>query len=266
MSKEIDLNQTREYLLKLIPQAGEILRKYFASGEFTSKSKEGVDVLTQADEEVEEFLKENISKKFPQTAILAEETSPKDYDSFKYLDNLWVIDPLDGTVNFSRGNPHFAISVGLVDKGVSRLGVVYAPVENNLYWAQENQDKAYLNGRPIKTSSTKDLKETVLACDWGWKVERRLEVVRWLQSIATSVRQIKSMGSTVADLANLASGRIDVYLHSDLKPWDVAASSLLIEKAEGRITTPQGGKWDIFQPEILATNGILHHKILDLLK
>ncbi len=107
--------------------------------------------------------------------------------------------------------------------------------------------------------------ESVIACDWAWGLEKRLNVVRWLDKISTHVRQIKSMGSGVADLAGLASGRIDGYIHSGLKPWDVAASALLIEKAGGRITTPTGEDWNVFQTDILATNGIIHARILDLI-
>lgn len=265
MNKEIDLNEAREYLLKLVPQAGDILVKYFTSGQFTTRSKGGVDLLTQADEEVDEFLRENIRKQYPQTSLLTEETAPKDYSSFKEAEILWIIDPLDGTINFSRGNPHFSISVGLVDKGVSKLGVVYIPMENNLYWAQEDQENAYLNGKPLQVSTTNDMREAVIGCDWAWDLEKRLRVVKWLGEISTQVRQIKSMGSAVADLASLARGRIDIYLHSGLKPWDTAAASLLIEKAGGKITTPTGAKWDVFQSEMLASNNILHNKILELI-
>ncbi len=265
MTKEIDLNEAREYSLKLAAQAGDILKQYFTSGKFTSRSKGGVDVLTQADLEVEAFLKENLQQQYPTLPILGEEASPKDYSSFKELDNLWIIDPLDGTVNFSRGNANFAISIGLVDQGIPKLGVIYAPITNDLYWAQAEKKEAFLNGKPIHVSTTKDLNETVLACDWGWVLEQRLDVVRWLGNIATHVRQIKCMGSAVADLASLARGRIDIYLHSGLKPWDVAASSLLIEKAGGKVTTPAGDKWDVFQSEMLASNNILHSKILELL-
>ncbi len=262
---DINLTETRKYLIGLATEAGGILKRYFISGEFTSRSKGGVDFLTQADEEVDQFLLSSIKEKFPENDILTEETAPKDYSPYKKIKNLWVIDPLDGTINFSRGNPHFAISIGLVDKGVSKLGVIYAPLENNLYWAQEDEENAFLNGKPIKISTTADLKEAVIACDWGWKLESRLSVVRWLKNIAAHIRQIKSMGSAVVDLASLASGRVDAYIHSDLKPWDVAASSLLIKKAGGEITTPNDEEWNVFNPEILASNKILHDSILDLI-
>lgn len=265
MSREIDLTSARKYLTELAPRAGEILRRYFESGDYMSRRKEGVDFTTQADEEVDTFLTENIRKKYPQTNFLTEETAPDDYSSLKQTGNLWVIDPMDGTGNFSRKHPHFAISIALVDKGISKIGVVYAPIEGSLYWAQVDQEGTFLNGNPIKVSATKDLGEAVIACDWGWDLQKRANVVRWLSNINPHVRQIKSMGSAVADLASLAEGRIDAYMNSGLKPWDVAASALLIEKAGGKITTPQGETWNVFHPDILASNGILHERILNLI-
>ncbi|OGD83383.1 hypothetical protein A2165_03530, partial [Candidatus Curtissbacteria bacterium RBG_13_40_7] len=196
--------------------------------------------------------------------FLTEETAPEDYSSLRSADNLWVIDPLDGTINFSRKHPNFAISVALVNKGVLQLGVVHVPLTGDTYWAQADKEQAFVNGTPMQVSATEDMREVVLACDWAWGLEKRLNVVRWLGNISTHVRQIKSMGSAVSDLASLANGRIDGYIHSGLKPWDVAASALLIEKAGGKITTPAGGEWNVFNADMLATNGILHEPILKL--
>lgn len=269
MSKElnsaVDLEVSRKFLVELLPKAGEILKRHYVDRAFTQRRKDGVDFTTQADEEVDEFLRVSIEKQFPNANFLTEETAPDDYSSLRNADNLWVIDPLDGTINFSRKHPNFAISVGLVDKGIPKLGVVQVPMTGDIYWAQADLENAFLNGAPIHVSQTDGLRESVVACDWAWGLEKRLNVVRWLGSISTHVRQIKSMGSAVADLGSLAAGRIDAYIHSGLKPWDVAASALLIQKAGGRITTPTGGNWDVFQPDILASNGILHKRILDLI-
>lgn len=266
MNNSINLIEARKYLTDLVSQAGKILRGYFTSRDFTLRRKEGLDFSTQADEEVDAFLREGIKKQYPQTNFLTEETAPVDYSTLKNIDNLWVIDPLDGTTNFSRKHPHFVISVALVDRGVPKLGVIYVPMTGDTYWAQADQGEAFLNGEPIHVSTIEYLGESVIACDWGWVLEKRLNVAQWLGDISTHVRQIKSMGSAAADLASLAEGRIDTYIHSGLKPWDVAASSLLIEKAGGRITTPTGENWDIFNPDLVASNEILHEKILSLIK
>lgn len=262
---KINLVEAREYLTELMPRAGEILNRYFVNRNFSSRKKEGVDFTTQADEEVDAFLRKNIIQRYPRTNFLTEETAPADYSSLKDTENLWVIDPLDGTINFSRKHPHFAISIALVEKGKPQLGVVYIPMTKDLYWARADQKDAYLNGEPIAVSSTDDLGESVVACDWAWDLEKRFNVVRWLGKISTHVRQIKSMGSAVADLAALASGKIDAYMHSGLKPWDAAASALLIEKAGGKITTPAGKPWNVFNPEMLASNRVLHDNFLTLI-
>lgn len=265
MNEVINLSEAREYLLEIVPQAGEMLRRYFVSGDFTIRQKAGVDLTTQADIDVDAFLRENIGKKYPNADFLTEETAPSDYSSLRDTENLWVIDPLDGTINFSRKNPYFAISVALVNKGVSELGIVYIPMTQDMYWAHADQKGAFLNGEQIYVSSTDELREVVIACGWAYDLEKRKDVVRWLGSVIAHVRQIKSRGSAVSDLASLANGRIDGYMHSGIKPWDVAASALLIEKAGGRITTPTGGKWDVFQSEMFASNGIVHDKILNLI-
>lgn len=188
MISPVDLTEARKYLSELMPQAGETLRRYFNSGDFTLRSKGGVDFVTQADEEVDAFLHDNIQKKYPQTTLLTEETAPADYSSLKDVDNLWVIDPLDGTVNFSRRHPNFAISVGLVDKGIPKLGVVYLPITQDLYWAQADQEDTFLNGEPIHVSTTDDMTAAVIGCDWPWNLERRADIVRWLGNMNTQVR------------------------------------------------------------------------------
>lgn len=262
---EIDLDSAQKIIEQIARDAGEILKKYFASGDFTSISKGSTDFLTQADQEADDFIKKSLSDNFPDCPILTEESAPDDYSSLKNLDNLWVVDPLDGTSNFSRGSSYFAVSIGLVDKGVSKLAVVYLPMEDKIYLANANQNHATCNGKPINVSRINSLNETVFDIDFGWIIGQRDITLKWMASLVTKIRQIKIMGSAASELALLAEGKIDVYLHSGLKPWDTAASSLLVEKAGGKITTPQGEKWNIFNPQMLASNGILHDTIIELI-
>jgi myo-inositol-1(or 4)-monophosphatase len=265
MASQINLTNTRKFVIDLSFRAGEILKKYYNSGNFTQKSKGGVDFLTQADSEVDSFILESLRNKFPADNFLTEETAAEDYSSLKQAENVWVVDPLDGTVNFSRQTPNFAVSIALVNKSKTVLGVTYKPITGDLYWAQTDLPDAFHNDQPIHVSHTRDFKQTVVATDWPWKLESRMQVVNWMKNICTSVRQIKAMGSAVSDLSGLAEGKIDIYMHSGLKPWDVAAVSLLIEKAGGKITTPNGESWDVFEPEILASNSLLHTDFIKLI-
>ncbi|MBI3485911.1 inositol monophosphatase [Candidatus Daviesbacteria bacterium] len=261
----LDLTQAKEYVVSLLPKAGEILKRHFESTTLENFAKVGVDFTTEADKEVDEFLLNSLKEKFPDHNFLTEESAPEDYSGLKSASNLWVIDPLDGTSNFSRKFPHFAISIGLVEKGQSQLAIAYLPLTQDLYWTDINQTQAFLNGKVLKVSETSDLKKAVIGCDWAWNLEKRKNVLRFLEKIALSVRQIKCMGSAVCDLCLLAEGKIDGYFHSGLKPWDTAASSLIIQKAGGIITTPKGEKWDVFNPDMLASNQNLYQKLLDLL-
>jgi len=150
-------------------------------------------------------------------------------------------------------------------RGKIVLGAVYLPMLDRFYQAVESEDGAYLNGHPIRVSKTEDLREVVLGTDWGWDLGKRQNVIDWLDKVKDKIRQVQSLGSAASDLAALAAGESDVYFHSGLKPWDVAASGFIIQKAGGKVTDIDGSGWSPFKSEILATNGKLHTRILSLL-
>jgi myo-inositol-1(or 4)-monophosphatase len=260
-----DLTVIRKYATELTFQAGKILKKYFEKGGYSVRQKRGLDFTSQADEETDAFLRKHLANKFPQTHFLTEETAPKEYLSSKNTENLWVIDPLDGTMNFLRKNPYFAISIALVNKGIPQLAVIHLPMTGDIYWAQSDKPIAFVNETPLRVSETTDLREVVLAINWSMRLKERLAILKLLSNISTHVRQIKFTGSSVVDLAILAEGRIDAYLHLGGKPWDVAASSLIVEKAGGKITTPTGENWNVFGPDIFVSNGNLHQRLLTVL-
>lgn len=262
----LELLRAEKLLARIVPKAGDILRKHYLERNFSVRQKDGVDFTTQADIETDTFLTNEITKVFPKHKFLTEETTKsEDWLVFKDVENLWIIDPLDGTINFSRGEPNFAISVALVSRGKTLIGVAYNPISDDFYTASELREGAYKNGDRIYVSKTKQLREVTLACDWAWGLEKRLNVVEWLRKVSTHIRQVKSMGSAVADLARLAEGKVDVYLHSGLKPWDVAASGYFVQKAGGKVTLPNGRDWNVFEEDIFASNGILHPQIFKLI-
>lgn len=163
---EIDLTEAREFVMGLMPPAGNILRNYFRSGTLTETYKDDRETVTEADLEIDQFLRDEIGKSYPQIKFLTEETSPTKpqemqalFKSLRVEDNLCIIDSLDGTWNFSRGHPNFAISVGLASKGHTKLGIVYVPMSDEIYFAQEDMEGAFLNGQRIFVSkSTKKSK------------------------------------------------------------------------------------------------------------
>lgn len=257
----IHSTEAKIFLTDIIKEAGEMLKRYHANG-FATKSKGGFDIVTEADEAVDAFLQQKIREKYPDTQLLTEETAPKDYWTLQDVENLWVIDPLDGTLNFARGHRHFAISIAFVQRGHTEFGMVYIPFADQLYWAARDQDKALLNDQPISVSLTTELAQSLVAGAWPWEVDRRDLLSGWIQRLAKHTKQTVIFGCAVGDLASIADGRLDAYFSSGLKPWDMAATSLLIEKAGGRITHPDGSEWHVFQPGILASNGLIHEQLV----
>ncbi|MDP3940846.1 MAG: inositol monophosphatase family protein [bacterium] len=258
---DTNLTSIRKELINIVLEAGKRIDGFLESG-FSSHSKGGSDFATEADDAIDLYLREKLSKRFPHTSFLTEETAPSEYASFVGKDNLWVIDPIDGTTNFSRGSMHFSVSVGLVDRGKAKLGVVYLPLEKKLYWAQSDMDKSYLNELPIKVSSTSSLKEALLCCDWSWDIEKRKKTLGIFSKILPNVRAIQSRGSASVEIVSVASGNIDAYFVYGLKPWDVGAGLLIAEKAGASIRSLNGSDWTVFSSDLLIANGVIDNEIL----
>jgi len=254
------------FVLNLLPQAGQILRSYFHAGELPSRKKGVHDFVTVADLAVDKFLQENLLKKYPQIPILTEESVNNDLESYKKLPLQWIIDPLDGTANFARGDVNFSISIALVRIESPILGVIFAPVASRLFWASENDKYAYWNGRRIKVSQTTDLGQAIVCTDWSHILETREQTTDFLKKIYGRVRQIKILGSAATDITLLARGGVDIYYHVRLFPWDVAAAGLIAQKAGAEVTDIDGKSWNAFSRGILAANPILHQKLMQSLK
>ena len=261
----MDLATTTNKVREITLEAGEIAKKYFRQADLSHHSKGGSDFVTKGDLEVDAFLREKLAQHFPTTQFLTEETAPPDFMQLKNAENLWIIDPIDGTTNFSRGDEHFAISIALYDKGEIKIGIVYLPIEGKMYFGNANDDNAYCNEEKLKVSELSDLKVTSVAYDWAWDLSDRVIMQQWVGKFMTTIRQPRSLGSAAADLAKVALGEIDGYVNIGIKPWDIAAASLLVTKAGGKITKADGSEWNVFDKELLATNGIIHEKFLALL-
>lgn len=264
--QSIDLGKIQEDLLNLLPRAGQILRRYFHSEDLESKKKGTIDVVTAADLAVDKFLIANLPQICGEIPILTEETAKEDY--LKYKDELlmWVVDPLDGTANFARGDANFSISVALVSLGKPLVGCLFLPVSGRLFWARENKKGAFWNGRRIHVSVIDELSKSTVCTDWSHILTTRDETTHFLKKIFGTVRQIKILGSAATDISLLARGGVDIYHHVHLLPWDVAASAFIAEKAGAKVTDKLGAAWDVFTPSILAANPVLHSSILERLR
>jgi myo-inositol-1(or 4)-monophosphatase len=174
----------------------------------------------------------------------------------------WIVDPLDGTVNFAHGIPVFAVSIGLVVDGKPTVGVVHAPVLNELF-AGEVGVGATLNGAPIRVSPTTSLADAVLATGFAYDIENlkddNLDVV---VRVSKKARGIRRLGSAAMDLAWVAAGRLDGFWEIHLSPWDVAGGAALVRAAGGRVTDMAGGEDWLFGKHVAATGGGFHEELL----
>lgn len=238
--------------------AGEIQLGYFRSDRLDIRAKlNDSDVVTAADKAAERLIIDSIHAKYPTHSILSEESGDDSHDS-PYR---WIIDPLDGTTNFSAGLPLFSVSIGLEYRGEMLLGVVYAPYLREMFHAVKGCG-AYLNDTPIHPSSTDRLSHAVVAT--GFPVDKDTTPDCNLDNVARVlplVRGMRRLGSAAIDLCYVAAGYLDAYWELNLHAWDVAAGSIIIAEAGARLTHFRHDR----NLSVMASNPALHQAILPLL-
>jgi myo-inositol-1(or 4)-monophosphatase len=174
----------------------------------------------------------------------------------------WIIDPLDGTVNFAHGFPMFCVSIAFEVNGILEYGVVYEPLRDELFEAKRGGG-AFLNGEAIRVSTVKRLEGALLATGFPYDIRERLpETLARMGRILGVAQGVRRAGSAALDLAYVAAGRLDGFWEEHLKPWDTAAGILLVQEAGGQITTIEGEAYRLASPTILASNGQLHGEIV----
>ena len=240
-------------------EAGALqLKKYF-NGDFKVSNKEGVNnLVTEADHASEAAIMDVIKKKFPLHHILTEETGEIVRDSeFK-----WIIDPIDGTVNFAHGIPICCVVVALEKDGEIIMSVVYAPILNELYVAEKGKG-ATLNGKRISVSSESSVLKSCLVTGFPYTyIDAPNGPVEVFGRLVKKGIPVRRLGSAAIDLCWVASGRFDGFYEHKLEPWDSAAGFLIVEEAGGRVTDFEGNVFSPYQHHILATNGHIHDKLL----
>lgn len=224
------------------------------------------DLLAGAVLDIQAGIVEVIRQEFPDHHLLVEESEePQD----EQADPLWIIDPLDGSVNFFRGIPFFAISVGFRVKGRYRIGVVYDPCRDELFQAVFNGG-AFLNGRQIRVAKfageLDSFQVAVVGTDWSGNQDEVKRAFQLSRVVASEVLQVRTLGSPALGLCYVATGRLDAYYGLDhIKLWDIAAGSVILKEAGGAITNIDGGPWLQTDEEgYLATNGNAHTAMKNL--
>ncbi len=241
-------------------EAGAILKESFGKV-YWVRHKAGNETLTELDLRAEETIKSIIKEAFPEHGILAEESgheeSPGDY--------LWVIDPLDGTTNYSINNPFFCTSISLAFRSETVLGVTYAPMTGELFHAVKGLG-AFLNNAPIRVSQEADLSGLLLSYCNGKSPEDKDEIGRIFSRIKPVARDFDRYKAGALELAFVAAGRFGAYMANSQMAWDSSAGALLVREAGGRVTDFSGSPWDIHSHDILASNNMIHSELLDIIK
>lgn len=243
-------------------EAGAIIRGLYEKPH-QIRMKGEIDLVTEADLASENSILAALSRSFPTVPVLAEESSA-DYRQIP-PGPVWVVDPLDGTTNFAHGFPVFAVSVAYSVDRVTLAGAVYCPMQDELFLGWRGGG-AWLNGRRLAVSGRARLVEALVGTGFPYAIRENLEtVLRQVRQVLPRVRDLRRAGAAAVDLAYVACGRLDGFWERELKPWDTAAGSLLVEEAGGRVSTFAGQAWDPYFPEILASNSLLHQELAVLL-
>jgi myo-inositol-1(or 4)-monophosphatase len=230
------LNPDLELADRAARAAGEVLLAYYGrKPEGLDSKSSDTDLVSDADREAERTIRELLEFERPQDGLLAEEGSQSDGDSGRR----WIVDPLDGTVNFLYGFPAWAVSIALEDRDGLAVGVVHSPVHRETFSALRGGG-ARLGDRNLRVRDSRDLARAMVATGFSYEPERRAEQAEVMRRLLPRARDIRRAGAAALDLAWVAAGRVDAFYERGLKAWDLAAGQLLVEEAGGRVVALEG--------------------------
>jgi myo-inositol-1(or 4)-monophosphatase len=251
-------------MIKAAHKAGRALKRDFGEVEHLQVSLKGpANFVTAADRRAEEILCEELAAARPGYGFLGEEGGRREGSDRTHT---WIVDPLDGTTNFLHGMPHFAISIGLEREGTIVAGLVYNPVNDDLFTAERGKG-AFLNNQRLRVAGRKRLADAVIAC--GLPHIGRGDLVlanKELAAVQDKVAGLRRFGAASLDLAWVAAGRFDAYWERNLSPWDIAAGLILVREAGGYVTDLEQGDTPWLSGDVVAGNETMHRDLIRLLK
>jgi len=247
--------------IRLAKKAGGILQDHLGRVKRVGY-KGAVNLVTEMDLLSEKIIVSEIRRHYPNHSLLAEEKTHRQKDS-PYR---WIIDPLDGTTNYAHGYPVFCVSIGLEKDGEIILGVVYDPSRNELFVGEKGKGTR-LNGKRIQVSSTRRLSRSLLATGFPYDLRESPENnFDHFQNFSGKVHAVRRAGSAALDLCYVAAGRFDGFWEMKLSPWDLAAGSLIVREAGGKVTEFNGKMIHLEGRQVLASNGKIHREMMKVLK
>jgi myo-inositol-1(or 4)-monophosphatase len=249
--------EIRNILISIIFEAATKLRH---STHYDISSKGIRDFVTQVDIDIETIIINQVASQFPDHGILGEETGQKGESSYK-----WIIDPIDGTLNFATDIPFFAISIGILKDEEFLLGAIFDPIHDELFFSQ-NKGGAWVNKHRVSVSKSSTLITSSLGLDLSYEVDKALENISLMHHLMPHIRTQRVLGSAALGLAYVGCGRLDGYYHNQVMPWDAAAGTLFVNEAGGKITNFYGNNLG-YTPEktLVASNGIIHDELIAII-
>jgi myo-inositol-1(or 4)-monophosphatase len=256
----LDLGRVRGVAIDAARSAGELLRSRIDSIREV-RHKGLVDLVTDVDVASERLVSQAILTAFPSHTILGEEGGSMGGEDTRFR---WLVDPLDGTTNYTHGFPLFCVSIGLEVDGRLQFGVVYAPMQDELFVA-ESGGGATLNGRRIHVSAVSELRQAMLATGFPYPREALGRALRSFEALSYEGQAVRRVGSAALDLCFVACGRFDAYWEHLVKPWDLGAGALIVVEAGGQLSATDGSEFSVDGGQILASNSRLHPAMLQSL-
>jgi myo-inositol-1(or 4)-monophosphatase len=249
--------EMHKFACALAVDAGALLKRGF-NRRMTVRYKGRIDPVTEVDLKSERFIVDRIRRRFPDHDILAEEStaSRKRISEFK-----WIIDPLDGTVNFAHGFPIYCVSIAVEHEGAVFAGAVYDPERDELFHASRGRG-AYVNKQRLQVSTERHLEKALLVTGFAYDIgTSRRNNLGYFARMIKKAQGIRRPGSAAIDICWVAAGRADGFWELKLHPWDTAAALLLLHEAGGRSSRVNGRPHSIYDPDLVASNGLLHDQM-----
>jgi myo-inositol-1(or 4)-monophosphatase len=247
--------------VEAVIRAGDLQMARVGAGMLVEK-KGTIDLVTETDREIERDFRAVVAARFPGHEVLGEEFSLM-ADRERVPEFCWVFDPIDGTTNFAHGLPIFSASLALEINGEAVVAAVYDPNRRELFTAERGAG-AWLNGTPMRVSSSVLLIDSLLCTGFPYNVQRKPEELVGLFAHFLGIsRAVRRLGSAAIDLCYVAAGRLDGFWEMQLGPWDISAGALIVSEAGGRVTTTDGSLFISRRGNILASNGLLHTQMLE---
>lgn len=257
-----DLDRALRCAASAAREAGTLLRRHAGHPRGIRTKRSAIDLVTAVDRASERLIRRRLERAYPAFGVLGEEHGLQR----PHAPCRWIIDPLDGTMNFVHGVPLFGVSIALYHRAIPLVGVIYDPSREELFTAVAGRG-ARLNGRRIGVSRAARLQKSLLATGFSSRFRRHpAEYVRWFTTFESRTHSVRRIGTTVLCLAYVAAGRLEVFYERDLWPWDIAAGILLVTEAGGRVSGFDGRPAVLERGELVASNGLVHSGVLRVLR